>query len=155
MGIQQVRPTRRRHVRTTPLPHPGSQPQRRWLSEFIHWHDDQRPPELQVPFIVSSSGGITATSASVSTTTRFNATDVGKTGAVYVTAIVPSGALSAAQKAMSVRSASPTATSKATTTSSFVLMQLPPLGLATGRQRATDSVCQWRAGRADRRPDHP
>ena len=61
----------------------------------------QVPPALGVPFFVDSSGDITDTSASVSTTTKFNAADVGKSGAVFVTAMVPSGSLVPAQSPMS------------------------------------------------------
>jgi len=53
------------------------------------------PPELQVPFFVSSSGGITDTSATVRTTTKFNVADAGTLGSVFVTAWVPSSGLGA------------------------------------------------------------
>ncbi len=47
--------------------------------------------EMQVPFFVSTTGGITSTTATVSTDIRFRPTDVGKTGSVFVTAMVPAG----------------------------------------------------------------
>jgi len=48
--------------------------------------------DLSVPFFVVASGGVTSTSATVNTTTRFNAADIGKTGGVFITAKVPRGA---------------------------------------------------------------
>ena len=53
------------------------------------------PPGKIPPFFVQASGGIADTSASVSTTTKFNPADKGKPGSVYVTAMVPSGSLGA------------------------------------------------------------
>jgi len=49
--------------------------------------------KLPAPFLVDISGEITDTSATVITRIRFNASDVGKPGAVFVTAWVPVGAL--------------------------------------------------------------
>ncbi len=51
------------------------------------------PPESRVPFFVVANGEITDTSATVNTTTQFNAADVGQWGDVFVTAMVPSGSL--------------------------------------------------------------
>jgi len=45
------------------------------------------------PFVAATSAVITATSATITTAITFNAPDVGKSGAVYVTAWVPVGAL--------------------------------------------------------------
>ena len=46
------------------------------------------------PFVVATTKIITATSATITTRITFNPSDVGKSGAVYVTAWVPVGALS-------------------------------------------------------------
>ena len=94
------------------------------------------PPNLDVPFFVVSMGGITATSASVSTTTKFNAADVGKSGAVFVTAMVPPGSLVPAQSPMnglgtsgvSAGGAYGAASSALTAANPFVLIQLTSLG---------------------------
>ena len=86
------------------------------------------PPGLQVPFFVSSTGGITNTSATVSTTTKFNAADVGKSGAVFVTARVPSGSLGGVQQAMTGNKVPRAKAFAASDASSFVLMQLTPSG---------------------------
>ena len=51
------------------------------------------PPVLDVPFFVVAQGSVSGTSASVKATTKFNPSDTGKSGAVYVTAMVPSGSL--------------------------------------------------------------
>ena len=64
------------------------------------------PPGVGVPFFVAASGGITDTSATVETTTKFSAPDVGKSGAVYVTARAASGSM----RALSVSNASPGST---------------------------------------------
>ena len=47
------------------------------------------PHELNVPFFVSSTGRISDTSATVSTTIKFNAADVSKQNSVFITAMVP------------------------------------------------------------------
>ena len=47
------------------------------------------------PFVAISNNDITATTATVATTVAFNATDVGKPGAVFVTAWVPASGLGA------------------------------------------------------------
>lgn len=49
------------------------------------------PPDFNVPFFVSAAGGIRQSQASVSTRTHFNASDIGKAGAVFITARVPAG----------------------------------------------------------------
>lgn len=82
------------------------------------------PPELQVPFFVVASGGITPTSATVSTTTKFNAADVNRSNAVFVTAMVPSGS-PLALSASNVPRAMALAASAANT---FVQIQLTPTG---------------------------
>ena len=48
-----------------------------------------------VPFVATTIKDITPTSATITTTVSFNAADVGKTGAVYVTAWTPASGLSA------------------------------------------------------------
>lgn len=50
-------------------------------------------PEFRVPFFVAASGSIADASATVSTLTRFNAADIGKSGGVYVTAWAPANGL--------------------------------------------------------------
>jgi hypothetical protein len=91
------------------------------------------PAALQTPFFVSSTGGITSTSASVATTTKFNPSDSGKSGAVYITASVPTGS-SLAQSALTVSSATgphPSKAATATPPSGFTLLQLTPTGWQT------------------------
>jgi len=80
------------------------------------------PPELKVPFFVAASGGITTTSATVSIATKFNAADVGKSGAVFVTAIAPAGSLATKQ------SRSPNGNWFADATPAYVLVQLTVTG---------------------------
>jgi hypothetical protein len=46
-----------------------------------------------IPFFVASNGDVSSLSASVATTTKFNPVDSGKSGSVYVTAMVPAGSL--------------------------------------------------------------
>jgi alpha-tubulin suppressor-like RCC1 family protein len=84
-------------------------------------------PALRVPFFVYSTGGITASSASVSTSMKFNAADIGKPGAVFVTAMAPMASLDAAQSAISRNPAS-SATIAASDGASFALMQLTATG---------------------------
>jgi alpha-tubulin suppressor-like RCC1 family protein len=86
------------------------------------------PPSVGVPFFVVASGGITDTSASVNTTTKFNAADIGKSGAVFVTGIVPSGSLVPAQSPLSAFSAMRPVAFAASTPNSFVLIQLTSSG---------------------------
>jgi alpha-tubulin suppressor-like RCC1 family protein len=94
------------------------------------------PLALQVPFFVSSTGGISATSAVVKTTTKFNAADVGQSNAVFVTAQVPPGSLVPAQSLMSALGASIVSASGAispvssadTAANPFVLIQLTSSG---------------------------
>ena len=86
------------------------------------------PPELNVPFFVSASGAVTDTSATVSTTTKFNIAHIGQPGAVFVTAMVPTGSLGATSQAMSASNASRAKALAAPATSSFALMQLTASG---------------------------
>ena len=86
------------------------------------------PPSVGVPFFVVAAGGISDRSASVSTTTRFNASDVGKAGAVYVTATVPPGSLVPAQSGMNASGAKSAVASAATAADSFVLVNLTAAG---------------------------
>ena len=90
------------------------------------------PAALQTPFFVSSTGGITESSASVATTTQFNPSDKGKSGAVYITASVPAGS-SLAQNAKSASAAIGPHPNKAagTTPDAFTLLQLTPTGWQT------------------------
>jgi alpha-tubulin suppressor-like RCC1 family protein len=94
------------------------------------------PPSVGVPFFVVASGSVANVSASVNTTTKFNTSDVGKSGAVFVTAAVPPGSLVPARSAMSALGASGVSASGAissvssadTAASSFVLIQLTSSG---------------------------
>jgi len=85
-------------------------------------------PELTVPFFLTASGSITATSASVSTTTKFNAVDIGKTGSVFVTAMAPSGSLSAEQIALGRSKALHATSLTASPACSYVSVQLTSSG---------------------------
>lgn len=69
-----------------------------------------------VPFVANTSTSISATSATIATTLAFNAADVGKQGAVYVTGWVPVSGLNAL------------GISAATDTNTFVLVQLTATG---------------------------
>ena len=94
------------------------------------------PPSVGVPFFVAASGGISTGSASVSTKSKFNAPDVGKSGSVYVTAAVPPGSLVPVQSPMSAfgrsgvsaSGANGAISSAATAANSFVLIQLTSSG---------------------------
>jgi alpha-tubulin suppressor-like RCC1 family protein len=94
------------------------------------------PANLNVPFFLSTHGAIADTSADVSTTTKFNPSDKGKTGAVYVTASVPNGSLGTIPLGQSTPTpliaAGPRPTKNAgTTTNGFTLIQLTPAGWQT------------------------
>jgi alpha-tubulin suppressor-like RCC1 family protein len=84
-------------------------------------------PESEVPFFVKTTGGITSTSATVSTRTRFRPSDVGKAGSVFVTAMVPAGSLltHAAAAAGSARQLRPRLDSVGC---NYVQVQLTPSG---------------------------
>ncbi len=90
------------------------------------------PSALKVPFFVKALGGISDTSATVNTTIKFNAPDIGKSGAVYVTARVPTGSLSAgtpnAMMASVPRKAILQTNATTSTTTPFALMQLTASG---------------------------
>ncbi len=84
------------------------------------------PPSVGVPFFVVAAGDVSSTNASVSTTTKFNAGDLGKNGEVYVTATVPAGSLVPVTSPMGAAGTS--GSSAATATSSFVLVNLTSSG---------------------------
>ena len=86
------------------------------------------PPNIGVPFFVDAVGSLAASNASVSTKTKFNAPDVGKSGAVFVTAAVPPGTLGATQTTTTARSVSRTSARAASSTPAFTLIQLTPSG---------------------------
>ena len=98
--------------------------------DLIPGIDFELPPSVGVPFFVVASGGITQASASVRTTTKFNAPDIGKSGVVFVTAVVPPGTLVPAKSPMNALG-TPVAgarSSAATSASSFVLVNLTATG---------------------------
>jgi alpha-tubulin suppressor-like RCC1 family protein len=86
------------------------------------------PPSVGVPFFVVTSGSVADVKASVSTSTKFNAVDVGKNGAVFVTARVPLGSLVPASSGMNAAGASSASASAGTSADSSVLIQLTPSG---------------------------
>lgn len=88
---------------------------------------DNTPSSLKVPFFVSTLGGITATIASINTTTKFNTADAGKPGAVFVTAMAPKGTLNAAPLAIQANASHTTALA-APIANTFELMQLTQSG---------------------------
>jgi hypothetical protein len=93
-------------------------------------------PTLQVPFFIGAKGAITDTSASVTTTTKFNASDKGRGGAVYVTASVPNGSLGTTPLGQGVPSPLRAAglmptMGTGTTSNGFNLIQLTPTGWQT------------------------
>ena len=90
--------------------------------------DFEVPPRVGVPFFVVATGGIAETSASVNTTTKFNASDIGKSGAVFVTATVPEGTLGAASSTSSARSVPRTLARAGSSPSAFTLIQLTSSG---------------------------
>jgi alpha-tubulin suppressor-like RCC1 family protein len=87
---------------------------------------------LAVPFYVTATGSVTDSNASVATTTKFNPADIGKAGAVYITASVPTGS-SLAQTAVTASAAEGPRPSKAATATpgAFTLLQLTPTGWKT------------------------
>ena len=91
--------------------------------------DSKVAASLAVPFYVAATGGIADQRASVATSTKFNPSDSGKSGAVYITASVPTGS-SLAESALTVSSASGPRPTKAAGTSptGFTLIQLTPTG---------------------------
>ena len=86
------------------------------------------PPSVGVPFFAVASGSVVDVTASVSTKTKFNAPDVGKPGAVFVTAAVPEGTLGATQTTTTARSVSRTSARATSSTPAFTLIQLTASG---------------------------
>ena len=82
----------------------------------------EMPPSVGVPFFTVASGNVADVKASVTTTTKFNAIDLGKSGSVFVTAKVPPGSLVPAPSGMSAIA------SAATAADAFVLVNLTPSG---------------------------
>jgi hypothetical protein len=94
------------------------------------------PADKIPPFFLVANGGITTSSASVSTTTKFNPADQGKPGSVFITATVPTGALDTVAATQTVPVASAVGEARpsraaATTPSGFTLIQLTPAGWQT------------------------
>ena len=86
------------------------------------------PPDKIPPFFVVASGEIKTVGATVSTTTKFNAPDIGKSGAVFVTAMVPEGTLGATQSPGITRSVTRSTARAGSTSVPFVLIQLTASG---------------------------
>ena len=87
------------------------------------------PAELRVPFLVKADGDVSNAAAYLSTTNKFNATDIGKSGAVYVTALVPRGGLGTTASPTAKKMASPSMKPQGGgSSSSVVLMQLTSSG---------------------------
>ena len=90
------------------------------------------PPALQTPFFISSTGGISDNSASVATATKFNPADTGKSGAVFITASVPTGsAMAQSAKGTNAKSGPHPNKAAGTTPPAFTLLQLTPSGWQT------------------------
>jgi hypothetical protein len=79
-----------------------------------------------VPFFAVASGSVANVTASVNTTTKFNTPDLGKSGSVFVTAVVPPGSLVPVQSAMNASGAA--ISSAATAADTFVQVNLTPSG---------------------------
>ena len=92
--------------------------------DLIPGIDFELPPSAGVSFFTVASGSVADVTASVSTATKFNVPDVGKSGAVFVTAAVPPGTLGATQTTTTARSVPRTASS----TPAFTLIQLTSSG---------------------------
>lgn len=86
------------------------------------------PPNKMLPFFATTSRFGDLSRFSVSNSTRFNAVDLGKPGAVYVTAMVPPGTLVPAQSSMRAVGTSGAASSADTAANPFVLIQLTASG---------------------------
>jgi hypothetical protein len=94
---------------------------------------------LNVPFFVASTGTVTDTSASVATAAKFNPADTGKSGSVFVTAMVPAGSLGTTQVGASaakhIFAAKPQQFASTTTcpapVNPLTLIQLTPTGWKT------------------------
>jgi alpha-tubulin suppressor-like RCC1 family protein len=95
------------------------------------------PADKIPPFFLVANGGITTSSATVSTTTKFNPADQGKTGSVFITATVPTGALGTTAAAhivpvaSAVGEARPSRAAAITPPSGFTLIQLTSTGWQT------------------------
>ncbi len=89
---------------------------------------DNIPADKVPSFFVVASGDITSARASVSTTSKFNAPDLGKSGAVFVTAIAPTGTLASTQNVSSALAMSRATERAGSASSDFVLIQLTPSG---------------------------
>lgn len=85
------------------------------------------PPNVGVPFFVTVSGRVSAIGASVSTKTKFNSTDEGKSGSVYVTGVVPPGSLVPAPSSMNVVGTT-SASNAVIAANQYVLVQLTNAG---------------------------
>jgi alpha-tubulin suppressor-like RCC1 family protein len=89
-------------------------------------------PSLGVPFYVNATGGITTASASVATTTKFNPSDTGKGGSVYVTASMPSSSTLALNAKNATAASGPHPNRAAAgEAGAFTLIQLTPTGWQT------------------------
>jgi hypothetical protein len=87
---------------------------------------------LAVPFYITATGGITDQRASVATTTQFNPADSGKSGAVFITASVPTGSALAQSATRASAAGSPHPNKAAATAASgFTLIQLTASGWQT------------------------
>jgi alpha-tubulin suppressor-like RCC1 family protein len=80
---------------------------------------------------------------SVTATTKFNAADIGKIGAVYVTAMVPASYFSVPQSAMAQRSAAQALANNSSAANAFVLANLTPAGV---QQVTGGQVVPWATG---------
>ena len=90
--------------------------------------DFEVPPSAGVPFFAVAAGSVAGAAASVSTTTRFNSLDAGKSGAVFITAAVPEGTPAATLNTTVARSVSRSSTRAASSTPVFSLIQLTASG---------------------------
>lgn len=109
----------------------------RWFVDGIGVVQYENPAELGVdtwklvatnvaPFAVAVAQSISADRATLSSKITFNAPDLGKPGAVYVTAMVPTGSLVPA--ASSLSAAGSAGSSALSSGASFVLVQLTSTG---------------------------
>jgi alpha-tubulin suppressor-like RCC1 family protein len=86
---------------------------------------DQIPPFFSVAV---SSGTLGTSTVNLSNTTLFNAADIGKTGSVFVTALVPPGTLGSTTGTITARDMSSVSGSAITGTGAAVQVQLTPAG---------------------------
>jgi alpha-tubulin suppressor-like RCC1 family protein len=82
---------------------------------------------LRVPFFVSAKGGISSNSAVVKTTTKFNSAEMGKSGSVYVTAMIPAASAGMVKSVASIDYAT-SGKEIEVANSSFVMLQLTATG---------------------------